>query len=119
MQKKNIQAPKRGQVFKISMATADRDGHVITGDHYGIVVTPDKLNKAVQTAMVVLVTSRERPGWSWRVPFKLLQGNPNITSYAITEQIMTFDRKALNKPVGFVRAADLKIILQNIKEIFK
>lgn len=119
MQKKNTQVPKRGQVFKIRMATADSDGHVITGDHYGIVITPDKLNSAVQTAMVVLVTSRERPGWGWRVPFKLIQGNPDITSYAITEQIVTFDRKALNNPVGFVRVADLKTILQNIQEIFK
>lgn len=120
MQKnKNIQVPKRGQVFKIRMATSDRDGHVITGDHYGIVITPDLLNNAVQTAMVVLVTSRERPGWGWRVPFKLMQGNPDITSYAITEQIMTFDRKVLNNSVGFVRTVDLKKILQNIQEIFK
>lgn len=116
---KEIQPPKQGQVFKIRMSTADKENHVVTGDHYGIVVTPDALNKALQTAMVILVTSRERPAWTWRVPFKLIQGNPNVISYAITEQILTFDRKNLTQPVGFIRALDLKQILINLQEIFK
>jgi len=111
--------PKQGEVFKIKTNSFDGKGHVISGEHFCIVVSPDALNKIVQTVMVVFVTSRERPGWSWRVPFKLSQGDPDIISYAITEQVMTFDRKALRKSYGFVRTADIKQILVNLSEMFK
>ncbi|MDX9804280.1 MAG: type II toxin-antitoxin system PemK/MazF family toxin [bacterium] len=106
-------------MFKIKINSFDREGHVISGEHFCIVVSPDPLNKIVQTAMVVFITSRERPGWSWRVPFKLDQGNPDIISYAITEQVMTLDRKALKKSYGSVRSSDIKLILTNLVEMFQ
>ena len=111
--------PKLGEVFKIKINSFDREGHVISGEHFCIVVSPDPLNKIVQTAMVVFVTSRERPGWSWRVPFKLDKGNPEIISYAVTEQVMTFDRKVFKRSYGFVRPSDIKQILVNLSEMFQ
>ncbi len=111
--------PKQGEVFKIKIDSVGKQGHVISGQHFCIVVSPNPLNKIVQTVMVVFVTSRERPGWSWRVPFKLDQGNPDIISYAITEQVMTLDRKALKKSYGSVRSSDIKQILTNLVEMFR
>jgi len=116
---KGIKAPKQGQVFKIKVNDIDENNHVISGEHFCIVITPDSLNNILNTASAVFVTSKERKGWGWRVPFKLTQGNPDITSYAITEQIMTFDRKVFSKPIGFIRSTDLQNILLNIQEIFK
>ncbi len=116
---KKREFPKQGEVFKIKINSFDRQGHVISGEHFCIVVSPNPLNKIVQTVMVVFVTSRERPGWSWRVPFKLSQGNPDIISYAVTEQVMTFDRKNLKKSYGFVRPPDIKQILVNLNEMFQ
>lgn len=116
---KQPKIPKQGEIFNIEMSETDENGHIISGTHYGIVISPDVMNAKLQTAMIVLVTSRYRAGWDWRVPFKIPKGNPNITSYAMTDQLMTVDRTVFCDSAGFVKASDLKVILGNIREIFK
>lgn len=116
---KNTKTPKQGEIFRFKMSETDENGHVISGTHNGIVISPDWMNSRIQTVNVVMITSRERPGWDWRVPFQFIQGDPKITSYVMTEQILTLDRSFLKNPVGFIRSADLKKILTNIREIFK
>ena len=78
-----------------------------------VVISPDEMNRNLQTVVIVPVTSQSRP-FPTRVKI-ILEGKEN---WAIIDQIRTIDVSRLIKSIGFLSKSEIAGIKSVIKEAF-
>jgi mRNA interferase MazF len=78
-----------------------------------VVVSPDEMNRHLQTVVIVPVTSRSKP-YPTRVKI-IIEGKEN---WAAIDQIRTIDISRLIKSVGFLNKDEIAGIKSVIKETF-
>ena len=78
-----------------------------------VVISPDELNRNVETAIVAPL-SATKALYPTRIPVNFL----NETRYVILDQIQTVDRDRLVKKIGEIEPAARKDILVKLQELF-
>ena len=78
-----------------------------------VVISPDELNRNVETAIVAPL-SATKALYPTRIPVNFL----NETRYVILDQIQTVDRDRLVKKIGEIETAAGKDILVKLQELF-
>lgn len=78
-----------------------------------IVISPDELNRNVDTAIVAPL-SATKALYPTRIPVNFL----NETRYIILDQVQTIDRDRLVKKIGEVENSSRKDLLAKLQELF-
>ena len=78
-----------------------------------VVVSPDELNRNVNTAIVAPL-SATKALYPTRIPVSFL----NETRYVILDQIQTVDRDRLVKKIGELEPASREHIVEKLQELF-
>jgi mRNA interferase MazF len=78
-----------------------------------VVISPDEMNRHLQTVVIVPVTSQSRP-YPTRVKI-IIEGKEN---WAVIDQIRTIDVSRLIKSIGFLCKNEIAGIKSVIKEAF-
>lgn len=78
-----------------------------------VVISPDELNRNVETAIVAPL-SATKALYPTRVPVSFL----NETRYVILDQIQTVDRDRLVKKIGEIENSAQKAVIGKLQELF-
>jgi mRNA interferase MazF len=78
-----------------------------------VVISPDELNRNVETAIVAPL-SATKALYPTRIPVSFL----NETRYVILDQIQTVDRDRLVKKIGEIEAAAQRAVIDKLQELF-
>lgn len=101
---------KRGEVFLVSLDPTV--GAEMQKTRPAVVVSPDELNAALATVVVVpLTTGRAYP---FR-PQTRFGGKPGI---AAVDQVRTVDRRRLSRRIGALSEQSLATVLEALTELF-
>lgn len=78
-----------------------------------VVISPDELNRNVETAIVAPL-SATKALYPTRIPVNFL----NETRYVILDQVQTVDRDRLVKKIGEIENSSGKEVLAKLQELF-
>ena len=78
-----------------------------------VVVSPDELNRNIETAIVAPL-SATKAVYPTRIPVDFL----NETRYVILDQLQTVDRTRLVKKIGVIDKASEAVIIARLLELF-
>ena len=103
--------PVRGRVYLVRLDPTL--GSEIKKTRPCVVVSPDELNAHLRTAIVAPMTTHGR-AYPWR-PRCRFQGR---AGYIALDQVRTVDAERLVKPLGELGADTVRVILQQLQEMF-
>ena len=78
-----------------------------------VIVSPNEMNKFLQTIIIAPVTSSTK-SYPTRVKLK----NPKVKGWIVLDQIRTIDRQRVIKPLGILAEKEILNVKSIMKEIF-
>jgi len=103
--------PIRGEVHLVELDPTR--GSEIRKARPCVVISPDELNRHLNTVIVAPLTTGGSP-YPWRVSSKF-QGQPRTIA---TDQVRTVDKERLVKPLGTIDSQTLEALLNVLQEMF-
>ena len=103
--------PQRGEVYLIALSATR--GREIRKTRPCAVVSPDELNKHLQTVLVAPMTTGGHP-----YPFRIACRFQRRDGYVVLDQLRTVDTRRLVRRLGKLSAPTLRTVLTTLQEMF-
>ena len=89
-------------------------GHEIRKTRPCLIVSPDLMNRTLDTVTIMPLTSGSRPA-----PFRLASRFGNKPGFLLAEQLRTADRRRLRRRLGRIQPETLSAALALLREMFE